>query len=179
MMPRAYWKFAGRHGHPPCLPTSFAWYLFILKVDALLSFVPFLLVGLKVFVSTGKLLFDVALSLDFVSELLPLFACCWACCCCCNACCWNSISFVSQIFDQILFASPSCSSWYQDTAKSMLNQHRLWCGGKLKGAGKHCSFFCLLLLCLTHTHTGDSPIVDFQGFSQINKEKVHLKIVRT
>lgn len=124
MIPRAYWKLEGRHGHPPCFPTNFTWYLFMLNVDALLSLVlPFLRVGLKVF-STGKLLFDVLLSFDFVSELLPLFACCCCCCCCCwRSCCWYSISVVSQIFDQIRFASPSCSSWYQATAKSMINHH--------------------------------------------------------
>lgn len=127
MMPREYWKLLGRHGHPPCFPTSFAWYLFMLYVDALLSLVlPFLRVGLKVF-STGKLLLDVLLSLDFVSELLPLFACCCCCCCCSNCCCWYSISVVSQMFDQMRFASPSCSSWYQATAKSMINhRNRSW-----------------------------------------------------
>lgn len=121
MIPRLYWKLAGRHGQPPCFPTSFAWYLFMFHVDALLSFVPFLRVGLKVF-STEILLFDVLLSLDFVSELLPLFACC-CCCCWSNCCCWNSISVVSQMFDQMRFASPSCSSWYQATAKSMINHN--------------------------------------------------------
>lgn len=88
----------------------------MLYVDALLSFVlPFLRVGLKV-LSTGILLLEVLLSLDFVSELLPLFACCcWSSCCC-----WNSISFVSQMLDQIRLASPSCSSWYHATDKSIL-----------------------------------------------------------
>lgn len=135
IIPRAYWKLLGRHGHPPCFPTSFAWYLFMLYVDALLSLVlPFLRVGLKVF-STGKLLFDVLLSLDFVSELLPLFACC-CCCCWSSCCCWYSISLVSQMLDQMRFASPSCSSWYQATAKSMINHHN-----RLKHSIVSCFFF--------------------------------------
>lgn len=164
MIPRAYWKLDGRHGHPPCFPTSFAWYLFMLYVDALLSFVlPFLRVGLKVF-STGKLLFDVALSFDFVSELLPLFACCWACNCCC---CWYSMSFVSQILDQMRFASPSCSSWYQATAKSMINKHRRW----NRRYWKHKQ--CLLFFSLSVSHTLEitflAPSMAFQGFSQIKK----------
>lgn len=145
MIPRVYWKFTGRHGTPPCFPTNFAWYLFIFHVDALLSLVPFLRVGLKVF-STEKLLFDVLLSFDLVSELLPLLL--PACCCCCSSCCcWNSISVVSQMFDQIRFASPSCSSWYQATAKSMINHNN---PRRLETQNCLRFFFFFLSLSLTH-----------------------------
>lgn len=161
MIPRVYWKFVGRHGQPPCFPTSFAWYLFMFHVDALLSFVlPFLRVGLKVF-STEKLLFDVLLSFDFVSELLPLFACCCCCCCCwSNCCCWNSISVVSQMFDQMRFASPSCSSWYQATAKSMIKSQQPESAGNTK-----LSPLCFFFLCHSHQRiTSLTPTVVFKVF---------------